>query len=297
MEMTARRDPGLRPQNSSPWLQKNAQRYDYCLLPYTPRQTLPDDLMSVNLLLWSWEAHGVRQEGEALLQRLTAKLGPGHVVWGIKHHHLQVDSPTWEFYFYRRPHSCAELSLDTIARLFAPIAVHATLPNDLAWLMFSIEVNVHQLRAEQPTDASVYLETSGHSYRLRANQPPELENHYVFRDPQSAMADILTHLRASVHAPKQPITLAKLLPPQLLDCLHVCVANKRRTDAVYWSRIDTHQLEWFLHTHDWPQHLRQNLRTFHQQFKHVQWDVGADFQRSPSPLGFTFVKSGIYGSL
>ena len=89
----------------TPWPQPPAgprgesAHYDYCLLPYTPKATTARDLASVNLLRWSWQAHGVLAQGEALLQRLHAGLGPGQVVWGIKQRVQQPDAASWELYW------------------------------------------------------------------------------------------------------------------------------------------------------------------------------------------------------
>ena len=284
-----------------PWSEVAAGpiHFDYCLLPYTPQTTSPNDLMSVNLLRWSWQAHGVLAEGEALLERLRTGLGPGQLVWGIKQRTNHPDTTSWELYFYRRPHNPPDYTLARVAQLFAPIRVEGAIPEHWPWLMFSVELNVHQLRGERPCTSSVYLASSGLSYKLREGAPPEMENHYLFRDPQTGIDDILARMQASVHARPQPLALARILPPQLMRCLHVCVANKRTADAVYWSRLDIHQLGFFLQRHAWPETLRQKIVEFSLLFAHLQWDVGADFQATDgddTDLGFTFIKSGIYGS-
>ena len=276
-----------------------APHYDYCLLPYEPQTTTPDDLLSVNLLRWSWDAHGVLAEGEALLQRLREGLGANQVVWGIKQREGQPDATSWELYFYRRPHNPPDYTLAHVAELFKPLHVEGAIPAHWAWLMFSIELDVHQLRGARPCTSSAYLASSGLSYKLRADAPPELENHYLFRDPLAGIDDILARLRVSVHARPHPLALARLLPPQFMRCLHICVANKRQADAVYWSRVDIHQLEFFLQRHAWPEPLRAKLHAHLPQFAHLQWDLGADFQSTPADAdgpGFTFTKSGIYGS-
>ena len=273
--------------------------YDYCLLPYTPRPTTADDLASVNVLRWSWQAHGVLAEGEALLARLLAGLGAGQVVWGIKQRANQPEASSWELYFYRRPHNPQPYTLARIAELFAPLVVHGEVPEHWRWLMFSVEFDVAQLRGERPCASSVYIESSGLSYKLHAGQPPELENHYIFRDPLTGIDEILARLQVSVHAQPHPLGLARLLPPQLMRAFHVCVANKRLADAVYWSRVDFDQLQFFLARHSWPAELRAQLTAHASQLRHLQWDLGADFQRTPDEptgTGFAFIKSGIYGS-
>ena len=111
--------------------------------------------------------------------------------------------------------------------------------------------------------------------------------------------DILARLQVSVHAQPHPLGLARLLPPQLMRCFHVCVANKRQADAVYWSRVDLAQLQFFLDRHGWPQPLRAQIADHAPQLAHLCWDLGADFQRAPDEatgVGFSFIKSGIYGA-
>ncbi len=276
--------------------EQDAPHYDYCLLPYTPRATTPSDLMSVNVLRWSWEAHGVLAEGEALLQRLRTALGPNQVVWGIKQRAHQPDATSWELYFYRRPHNPPNYTLARIAELFAPMSVEGVLADHWRWLMFSVEFDVQQLRGTRPCTSNVYIESSGLSYKLRAGQPPDLENHYLFSDPLTGIDDILARLQVSVHATPDPLALARLLPPQWMRCHHVCVANKRFADAVYWSRVDMHQLEFFLQRHAWPETLRDNIHEHRQQFQHLNWDIGVDFQRAADDQNFMFIKSGLYGS-
>ena len=282
-----------------PGARGESAHYDYCLLPYQPRETTPEDIASINVLRWSWQAHGVLAEGEALVQRLLTGLGPGQVVWGIKQRHQQPDQPSWEFYFYRRPHNPEPYTLARVAELFAPIAVQGELPPHWRWLMFSVEFDVAQLRGERPCESSVYIESSGLSYKLRDGQPPELENHYIFRDPQTGIDEILARLQVSVHALPHPLGLVRLLPPQLMRAFHLCVANKRQADAVYWSRLDLQQISFFLTRHGWPQWLRDRIAQHASQLQHLQWDAGADFERDPSEssgVGFSFIKSGIYGS-
>ena len=287
------------------WPQPKAQgeglggHFDYCLLPYTPGDPTAEDIASANVLRWSWEAHGVLAEGEALVRRLLAGLGTHQVVWGIKHRAGQPNAPSWELYFYRRPHNPPSYTLARVAELFAPLVVQGELPSHWHWLMFSVEFDVGQLRGQRPCESSVYLESSGLSYKLRANQPPELENHYIFRDPQAGIDDILARLQVSVHARQHPQSLAHLLPPQLMRAFHVCVANKRTADAVYWSRVDLAQLQFFLKRHGWPQRLREQITAHAPRLQHLRWDLGADFQREPQDetgVGFSFIKSGIYGS-
>jgi hypothetical protein len=302
---TSRPQPPLWPQPKAQGPGRGAH-FDYCLLPYTPGEERAEDIASANVLRWSWEAHGVLAEGEALVHRLQAGLGPHQVVWGIKQRTGQTEASTgqpdassWELYFYRRPHNPPSYTLSRVAELFAPLVVQGEIPQHWQWLMFSVEFDVAQLRGERPCESSVYLESSGLSYKLRANQPPELENHYIFRDPQEGIDEILARLQVSVHARPHPLSLARLLPPQMMHAFHVCVANKRSADAVYWSRIDLSQLQFFLARHGWPQRLRDQIAAQAPRLQHLLWDVGADFQRVPDDVtgvGFSFIKSGIYGS-
>ena len=300
--------PGL-PSDLQLWPQGDEPRYDYCLLPY-PRQpaTAATEWMSVNLLRASWADHCVLDEGDHLLRRLRNGLGVGQVVWGIKHRHLhdnRDEAVSWELYFYRRPHNPPEFDLPRIAGLFAPIAVLAALPPGLPWLMVSVEMDIYQLRGERPCHASVYVPTTGLSYRAWPDQPPELENHYLFRDPRREMSDILAALTASTHLPRTPRALAQVLPPQLLACHHICVANKRRADAVYFSRLDVHQVDWFLRRHGWPERFLTAWQRQKPGLGHLVLDVGVDFRGGVAAAenaevgaaaSLHFCKSGLYGA-
>ena len=84
-----------------------------------------------------------------------------------------------------------------------------------------------------------------------------------------------------------------------MPSLHICVANKRLADAVYWSRVDIHQLKFFLELHDWSPSIRAHVQHNESKLKHLRWDLGADFQAdlaSHEAGNFTFIKSGIYGT-
>ncbi|HVK63301.1 MAG TPA: hypothetical protein VM694_02440, partial [Polyangium sp.] len=88
--------------------------------------------------------------------------------------------------------------------------------------------------------------------------------------------------------------LHRLMPPHLFNCRKICVANKRQADAMYFSRISTSALARFLRDQQWPEALRDFVRTREEPLGHLLWDVGIDFRAIEGRA--TTVKSGVYGS-
>lgn len=266
------------------------QFHDYVLWRYEPRAPAEGKLRSLNLLVESFAIAGVEREGLALVQRLRDGLGPFRTVWGVKRHH-ERGGLGWELYFYDWDRARADLSIARLRDLFAPVAVDAREPWPLPWHMVSIEVGPEALRAGAPVPVHVYIDMR--SYEL-AGDRFTFENVYTFHDPRADVDAVLHRLRSSVHFDPTRDKLSAVLPPALRRCHRVCVANKRRSDAVYASRVPTPALAWFLRAHGWPEPLGAFLACHGADLDHLLWDVGVDFDREGGALGIR--KTGIYGS-
>lgn len=264
---------------------------DYCLLPY--KVDLADDALDSRTLLYAaGERMGVADELLTVVSGLQAKLGVHQTVWGVSRD-AATGALAVELYFYRRPHSPADLSLLTVADALAPtVRLAQTHASGFAWHMFSVELGPTHLRGEVAVSPTIYSAVTGMSYALTA-AGPVLENHYDFHHPQRDIDRILEQLSASVHCADSAANLVARLPPQLLDCYHVCVAQKRSADAVYFSRIQAAQLGWFLQKHGWPTAWVAALKSA-PRFAHIRWDVGASYQRDGATLRWP--KSGFYAS-
>ncbi len=278
----------------APWMSDGRKwLFDYCLLPYEAAFE-SDALDARNLLHAGLAQMGLLPQAQALLARIVAAFGPHRTVWGIAldHKHGTV---SLELYFYRRPHSAPDLSIGKVTELLAPTTqLRSTWPQDGKWQMFSVELNAAQLGEGESVIARVYSDVTGLSYAVDG-QSLRLENRYDFHCPRRDIDAILEQLRASVHAADNAQNIAARLPPQLLSCYHVCVAQKRAADAVYFSRITTQQLLFFMRQHQWPVTMIDLLADHKPRFDHVRWDVGASYQRDGQQLIWS--KTGIYASL
>jgi hypothetical protein len=96
-----------------------------------------------------------------------------------------------------------------------------------------------------------------------------------------------------VHFDWKRDSLAELLPPWMFRCHKLCVANKRRADALYAARVTTTALERFLARHGWPRELAEFIRVHAGELDHLYWDVGVDFAREDDVV--VAGKTGIYG--
>jgi len=267
------------------------QFHDYVLWRYDPLAPPEGKLRSLNLLVESFALAGLEDEGCALVQKLREELGPFRTVWGVKRHQ-GTGALAWEFYFYDRDRAHADLSIARLAEIFAPLVeVDAREPWPLPWHMVSVELGPEALRARAKVPAHVYIDMR--SYEL-AGDCFTFENVYTFHDPRADVDEVLHRLRSSVHFDPKRDQVSTLLPPALRRCHRVCVANKRRSDAVYASHIPTPALRWFLRTHAWPDPLAAFVEAHGSDLDHLLWDVGLDFDREGGSIQVR--KTGLYGS-
>lgn len=265
--------------------------HDYVLAEYAPVAPALGKLRALNLLVESFALAGLEREGLALLTAVRAGLGPYRTVWGVKRHH-DTGELGWELYFYDFQRAHADLTIPRIAAILAPhLQLAGDEPRPLPWHMFSVEFGPEQLRAQAPASLDLYIDMR--SYKSEAGTL-RFENIYTFHEARPQIEEILHRLRACVHFDPQRDALNKLMPPQLFNCHKICVANKRHTDALYFSRISGSALRRFLADHHWPEPIQSFMHHHADALGHLLWDVGVDFQRRDGLA--TPIKSGFYGS-
>ena len=266
--------------------------HDYVLGAYDPLAPPEGKLRSLNLLVESFAMGGVEAEGLEVVRRIREGYGRFRTVWGIKWNR-RTEALGWELYFYDFDRIHADCSLPHLREILAPaVHVDAEEPWPLPWHMFSIEVAREHLTGPVPVPAHVYIDMR--SYELSGKRFT-FENVYTFHDPRTEVDDILHRLRSSVHIEPGRHNLAALLPPPLFRCGRICVANKRFSDALYFSRIPTAALRWFLDRHGWPDPLQRFVAQNGPDLGHLLWDVGVDF-RSEGGRPPEVEKMGVYGS-
>ena len=272
--------------------------YDFCLMPYAAQPNPRRRAQSVVALQHSFSLMNVGAEGRALVERLIAVLGPQCTVWGVKNR-PGSDDLWWEFYFYRRDHVPPQLSLDLVRPAFAPMVIDAQPPADMAWTFFSLEVTVAHLRCERPLHVRLYQEGVDLSWSVRGRHL-ELENHYRHFEVDGQTPQLLAALATSVHAPRHPRTLARLIPPQLHQAWRIWLARKRNGDTIYFQRVHVAQVAWLMRRHRWPLAFAQWFEAAAPFLQHVQFDLGVEFARSDTSIDgeppITFGKTGVYAT-
>lgn len=268
---------------------------DYVLEPYTPRAPFVGKLRSVNLLFEAFADAGVEREGALVVERVRALLGPFRTVWGVKVAGTPPQVAGFELYFYDRARAHADLSIERVTKGLAPLVrVDAEEPRPLPWHMFSVAFSPGSLREGGRASLHVYLDMR--SYEL-VGRTPSFENIYTFHEPLRDVDELLHRLRSSIHVDARGPMLAALLPPYLVRCGRVCVANKRESDAVYFSRVETAAVLELMTRHAWPARLSRFVATHAGELDHLLWCVGFDLRGGDAPGSLEVRKSGVYGSL
>lgn len=252
---------------------------DYVLAPYRPLADPRGGLAAVNLLLETLAHADVEAAGAAVIARARAALGPGRVVWGVKH---AAGELTWELYVYdpghERPEARPAVVLAALADVLAPPALPAA---PIAPHMWSLELDRAALTTGRGARLTYYVngaDTPGasRSYTVDDRGELALANLYTFHDPRKAPRAILARLAASVHLAGAPLGVAAVIAPGLHRCRRLCVANKARTDGLYFAGVDTDLTVQFLAEHGWPAPLIAHLDQRRSRFAHLAWDLGLD---------------------
>ena len=270
---------------------------DYCLRPYAAEAPTEGKLASLAILQESFAIAGVEDEGLALVAHLVAGLGARRTVWGLKHRGGGAFS--WELYFYAPVEGAPAppgpaLSLEHVRACLAPsLEVDARLDRPVRWLMFSIEFDAAQLRARGPVGACLYVHGDDLSYDLRGTTLT-MGNRYHFYEPAAQIRAVLSRIEGCVHFDPSAGHLQRLIPPALFrGAFHVCVANKRTADGMYFSRVPWSGLRWFLRAKGWPASVTGFVEQHASALAHLRWDVGWDFRLEDGAL--VDDKSGFYG--
>jgi len=280
-------------------MQPGDQLCDYTLVPYDPVRPAAGKLRSINALFESFAIAGVEDEGSHLVDLLRQKLGPFRTVFGIKFH-APDQVMGWELYFYDPLREHADLSIERVSEILAPaLVIDARPPRPLPWHMFSVEFDVASFKSRAPAPVDVYISTNprakgtDRSYKIRGAEMV-FENVYSFHRPELEIDEILYRIRYGVHFSRQEHLLSALIPPELFRCGHICVANKRRADALYFSRITHDQLRFAMRHLGWQGPLVDFLASHASSLDHLLWDIGFDYVSEGGAL--RFLKGSFYGS-
>ncbi len=271
---------------------------DYCQWPYDPPAPVGGKLRQVSLLWYALQVAEADPRLAEACRELRRRVGHFRTVYGVK---LQGGRLSFEFYFYDYNRLERDLSIPRVLDALSPY-VRCQLPpvEQRPYFMFSLDLDNAIVTGRAPlAEIDVYVGnpgstvSSGICYAHRADGL-ELKNFYFFFDARAEAEAIADKVATSAFLDAGR-DLTEILWPELTDCGVIVVANKRRHDGVYFSRIRARQLQFFLHRTGWPAQLTALFDAEIGRFDHLLYDVGVDYAVENGRV--VVLKSAFYGLL
>ena len=269
---------------------------DYVLEPYAPQTEKEGLWHSQTLFRHFLRHHGLLKQIWPIVSRLQEYLGLNKTVWGLKYDHNR--NPGVEFYFYNHCRNDASnlMSVSRLSKLLAGlIHIDGVIDESLPYIMCSLELDLSRLKERTSEGFRIYLagkNPDGVSYLHHKNTLIR-ENRYWFYKAHSERDKVVKKMQNSLHGEARANLL---LHPQWCNCYTICFAEKRYTDALYFSRISTDNLQLFAKNY-LQSSIGELLQEESHRFAHLCWDVGYDFQRKANKRKATILKAGLYGFL
>lgn len=271
---------------------------DYCQWPYDPPAPTFGKLRQSSLLWAALEAAGAHDNLIAACRELRRVLGPFRTVYGVK---LQGGKLSFEFYFYDYSRLQRDLSIPKVLAALSPyVACNLHPVEERPYFMFSLDLDNAIVTGEAPlSEIDVYIGNPGSSVSsgicyAHRTEGLELKNFYFFFDAHSEQRHIADKVAASAHL-DTPFDLDQILWPEMVDCGVIVVANKRKHDGIYFSRIRSNQLCLFLERANWPAAIRDLHAQNARRFDHLLFDIGIDYAVENGRA--VILKSAFYGLL
>ena len=286
---------------TEPWMeptQPGDHYADYCQWPYDPPAPTFGKLRQSSLLWAALDAAGAHENLYAACRELRRVLGPFRTVYGVK---LQGGILSFEFYFYDYARLDRELSIPKVLAALSPY-VRCDLPpvQHRPYFMFSLDLDDQIVTGQSPLrEIDVYVGNPGSSVSsgicyAHRDAGLELKNFYFFFDAHAEQRHIADKVAASAHL-DAPFDLDQILWPEMVDCGVIVVANKRRHDGIYFSRISSTQLGQFFARARWPAAVRGLYAQNARRFDHLLFDIGIDYAVENGRV--VILKSAFYGLL
>lgn len=273
---------------------------DFCLWPYArPRSIVTGDLRSSALLLESIACSPCSDRMRRILDALQVCFGTFSIVYGVKWSGFRL---SWEFYFYDYNRQQRRRGMQDFVFAVQDILDIMVSPDDTKpYFMFSVELGECHLVKQRSVDSiDMYIGvpdsgiSAGLCYRLSASGL-ELRNLYYFFDRETQACAAATKLVETARFDGRVIPIEDLLWPELGGSQTIVVANKRHSDGLYFSRIDSATLCWFMERIGYPEPLVQFVRRHQGQLSHHLFDVGFDFEVEGHDIHIS--KGSFYGIL
>jgi len=272
--------------------------FNYCLWEYRPDVPFAGKLRSSNLLYSSFACAGADGRMFDLVRAIRGGIGEGMSVWGVKHAKGRIG---WEFYFYDYRRRERTRSATRVLKAIHPLVRSSLAVNEnLHYYMFSLDIRDELLSGAADLDEiHLYIGnpgsavSSGICYSL-SPEGTRLENFYFFFDPRQHRDDVIAKIRCSAHIDSSAVDIDRILWPELRECRTICLANKQRSDCIYFSGIRVDQLIFFLEKMNYPSGIRSFVEGNRPALDHLLYDVGFDYRMDGGRL--VIEKSGYYGT-
>lgn len=271
--------------------------FDYCLEPYRPRRTWRGKLRPENVLWQSLTAGKCLDALRPPLLAVQAALGRDMTVWGAKWDGARL---FWEVYVYDPEKEDPQATLTGLAAAVAPwLTIAPQVRESVPYSMVSFDLDADVVARRRVDEVNLYLTGeaghAGRSYKVSTNDS-ELDNTYRFLDAKREVDQVLTLIKSSLFADySDPARLSKVLIPELFACRKICVAKKRRRDAIYFSGIAVSQLLFFLRRFGYPVRIVDFVARNEARLDHLSFDVGIDYVQRDGAV--VYPKTSFYGTL
>ena len=278
-------------------LAKNEElSYDFCLREYSSNTHTLNKFRSINLFnqsLFDSDTHSIDTMSK-LIASIKSTIGINKTVWRVKN----IDNVLeWEFYFYNYNKKDKELTITNVLKFLEIFfIVDINVDESLDYFVFSIDISKNVLLKKELDYINLYIEDpymqSGKSYLVNKSGT-NLENNYFFyagNDMSSAIDRLKT---SSTILDFNQIKLDDVIWPEL-DCKIIWIANKQKTDSLYYAGINVHQFLFFLEKLNYPDVIVSFVKNNIHLLDHLKYDVGIDFNMENGKLNV--VKSSYFGT-
>ena len=292
--------PNHRPSTLARRLAATEPVYDYTHYPYEPVLDPRGKWSSSFLLETALDSTDTRGLHD-VFESVQTVLGVDATVWGVKQ--LNDDAYAWELYFYDYSRNDARFNathiLEVVGRasdeLFPPSVDRCPRRP----FMFSLDIAPDQRVLTSVGGFHFYFynvgeRMTGLSYGFTAGEWT-LENHYAFYDPFEDKAQLWEKITDSPHL-GPGVAVQTEFVTDLLRCRRVCVANKPKSDGIYFGGVSVHQLIRFLEYFGYEPKLVSVVRSNATDLDHLLYDVAFDYGTNANGAVHV-VKTAFYGTV
>lgn len=268
---------------------------DFCHVDYHASATGVPTVRPVVLLLESFAEQGVLEPGVALLRALADTLGELRTVWAVK---LTDGRVSWELYVYNRA-GIPTVAPEQLARAMAGSLSFAP-PQwlcSVAFDAYSVDIDRELLQKGGSIDAmhiygpnSASCRQGGISSLATTDAVTKENEYYVFEMPRD-QTQVSVARSESFHL-GGALDILEPVVSRLSDSPLVHLAHKPDTDGLYFSRIASHQLVWFLGHVTFPPAMVAAIDDHRLASSGLLFDVGIDVRRTPE--GTQLAKAAVF---